>query len=137
MPTRLCPGRGYGFWRSRSRGVFGDVLLMGRYTCTSTPTLSSGRLLTLHARPGPVSSMPLSLLLLYPTIERRKTRGYRLCRGLSRFAHSWRRRHVAIKRAVLLFVSECASREAFRFSHLCSLAGNMPHIDKTLYSGHM
>src|SRR6266581_7664823 len=117
--------------------TYRSALSMGRYTCTSTPTLSSGRFLTLHARPGPVTFMPLTLLLPYPTIERRQTRGYRLCRGLSRFARSWRRRHVAIKRAVLLFVSECASREAFRFSHLCSLAGNMPHIDKTLYSGHM
>ena len=113
--------------------AYRSALLMGRYTCTATPTLSSGRLLTLHARPGPVSFMPLSLLLLYPTIERRKTRGYRLCRGLSRIAHAWRRRHVAMKCAVLLLVS----REVFRFSHSRSQAGNAPHIDKALYGGHI
>src|SRR5260370_21854896 len=75
--------------------TYRSALLMGRYTCTSTPTLSSGSLLTLHARPCPVSSMPLSLLLLYPTIERRIRRGDRLCRALSPFAQSFRLRHVA------------------------------------------
>jgi len=135
-----CSGKGRHFWPSACLShilTYRSALLMGRYTCTATPTLSSGRLLTLHARPGPVSLMPLSSLLLYPTIERRKTRRYRLGRGLSRFALSWRCRHVAMKRAVLLFVSELLSGEVLCFSRSCSLAGNAPHIGKTLYGSHV